>query len=241
MTVQNGWDAVDQFKETLADRYRKYRTQTDDLDDFQVFDQGRLAGRTFVAKNATEYAAYLARNRVEYPVDPDGDGWDALRYFQRFVRENYLAPTRPSEIPDFKPGEKGNALGRTEEAQEIIDDVQRVLETEGPDADPDALLNENVDDPDADPVITPDGEVVDLGRRDPGEANTNVIDSEVTDMDDNDTTDEPTDDQLHGVDPDDDSEATARLSESDREDLGAEIADALGTDDADGGAGGSDE
>lgn len=202
MTVSGGWDAIDQFKETLADRYRKHNRRKDDLDDFQVFDRGRLAGRAFVAKNATEYVAYLARNPEEYAVDLDGDGWDALRYFREFVKENYLAPSRPSEIPDFKPGEKGEALGRTEEAQEIIDDVDRVVETEGPDAPDDALADEGVPDPDDDPVISPDGQVVDLGRRDPSEPDgePDVIESNTEEITEANTTD-------YDSDPDSDSDS----------------------------------
>lgn len=233
MTVQDGWDALVQLRDTLGARKRKYDEQRGKLDSYQVFDRGRLAGKAFVAKNARSYLVDTYVSAFDPPdMDRNGDGWEELREFQDFVLENYLRPATPGDIPDFKPGEKGFELGKADEAQDISDDIERVLEFEGPDSDD--LAHENVDDPDDDPIITEDGRVLKLGRRDPAGlqdeletmAERDVIDvdaeeidveGDIEDMtDENDTSDDSDEleleDELRGVeDPDADNAPDALL------------------------------
>lgn len=224
MTVQDGWDALVQLRDALSSKRRKFADQRSDLDDFQVFEHGRLAGRTYAAQQARAYLVDRVSPMEPPDAERDGDGWDELEDFQDFVRENYLRPATPGNVPDHKPGEKGFAQGQAEEAQDIVDDVERVFEFEGPDSED--LAHENVDDPDQDPIITEDGRVLQLGRRDPAGlqdeleamANQDVIDvdaeeidveADIEDMTEDDTpddSDEELTDELRGVeDPDADN------------------------------------
>lgn len=183
MTVQDGWDALVQLRDTMTSRKRSYVEDRADLDDYQVFEMGRLAGRAFVAKNLESRLVDRAGSRMEdHNADRDGDGWGELEDFQDFVLDNYLRPASPGDIPDFKPGEKGFEVGKADEAQDVSDDIDRVFEFEGPDSDD--LAHDNVADPDEDPIITEDGRVLKLGRRDPAK-----LQDELEDMADQDVID----------------------------------------------------
>lgn len=224
MTVQDGWDGLEQLRDAMASKVGTYGDRRDDLERFRVFKDARLAGKEFVDRNARAWLADLLdppENESMFPGRRDGDGWDELENFRDFVSENYLRPATPGDIPDFKPGEKGFEQGKREEAQDVVDDVDRVLEFEGPDSDD--LAHENVDDPDQDPIITEDGRVLSLGRRTPEAlqdelevmADQDVIDvpaeeidveADIEDMSEDDTpddSDEELTDDLRGVPPGD--------------------------------------
>jgi len=236
MTVSDGWDALVQLRDTLGARKRKYEDQRDDLESFRVFDQARLAGQAFVAKNARSYLVDHVSPLEPDDQERDGDGWDELRDFQDWLLDTYLGPASPGDVPDFKPGEKGFELGKADEAQDISDDIDRVFEFEGPDSDD--LAHENVDDPDEDPIITEDGRVLSLGRRSPAGlqdeleqmAEQDVIDvdaeeidveADIEDMSDEDTPDESDEqltDELRGVSDPDADNSPAELVDGDSDD-----------------------
>lgn len=237
MTVQDGWDALVQLRDAMSGKLGTYGDQRDDLDDWRVFEDARLAGKEFVARNARSRLVDTVSPLEGDDPDRDGDGWDELEDFRDFVATNYLDRETPG-LPDHKP-QKKYELGQREEAQDIVDDVDRVFEFEGPDSDD--LAHENVDDPDEDPIITEDGRVLQLGRRDPAGlqdeleamANQDVIDVDAEEIDveadiedmtdenepDSDDGDEQLTDELRGVsDPDADNSPDALLPDEVEED-----------------------